>query len=222
MIIGISAPARSGKTTFATMLSDITGYQQYALAEPIKVMMNALFGWDIRHSEGHLKEEVIDFLITKQSILDCKVEWNRYGLDKIKGHFFRELVDIIECLELEDMEININTMDEEVMTGKTSPRNVYQKFGTEYGRKLVDPDIWLKLCPEDCILSDVRFENEAEFVREKGKLVFIERSDVPVIKNSTHESEKGVKRVYNDVVIFNNGPLTELESKANFLIESFK
>jgi hypothetical protein len=58
-IIGIAGKARSGKDTIAEYLVEHHGYRRFAFADPMKKIVNAMFGWDERHSFGDLKE-VID------------------------------------------------------------------------------------------------------------------------------------------------------------------
>jgi len=46
MIVGITGPAGSGKSTFARMLSEVSpDYVQTAFAESLKAMLRTLFGW---------------------------------------------------------------------------------------------------------------------------------------------------------------------------------
>lgn len=54
-------------------------------------------------------------------------------------------------------------------------RTILQKFGTEVGRQ-IDEDVWVKsvgakidrLDHDRVVIEDVRFENEAEYIRERG------------------------------------------------------
>ena len=57
-LIGLAGLARSGKSTLAGMLRERLGYKEYALADPIKRIVNDMFGWDERHSDGELKEKL--------------------------------------------------------------------------------------------------------------------------------------------------------------------
>lgn len=78
-----------------------------------------------------------------------------------------------------------------------SIREMLQTLGTEWGREMIHPDVWVKLqlkkMQEDptkiYVMSDVRFENEAALVREHGTLIHI-RAGVCV--EDIHKSEKGV------------------------------
>jgi len=96
-----------------------------------------------------------------------------------------------------------------------SYRHIAQTLGTEWGRKCIHPDLWLKIAEHRCkglntIITDVRFENEAEFVRANGILVHIDRHDQKYIEESFHESESGIAVKHGDFKILNHGTLDDL------------
>lgn len=102
-------------------------------------------------------------------------------------------------------------------------REAAQKLGTEWGRGL-DPEIWTKIVRRKLeslaglkyrtriVLTDIRFENEAQVVRELGGQVWhmLNRSaDLGV--NAGHISEGGVMyRPHEDELIDNSGSLDQL------------
>ena len=93
-----------------------------------------------------------------------------------------------------------------------SPRQIMQTLGTEWGRNMVHPDIWViainnqidsreKVGATVHIIDDVRFENEANYVRSRGVLIHM------VGKNcikSSHSSEDGIKPKREDFTIIND------------------
>ena len=103
-----------------------------------------------------------------------------------------------------------------------SPRELLQTLGTEWGRSLVHDSLWLLLAEQNlhhlaslqpdapgAVISDVRFENEAAFVRQRGGMVIhILRPDAPHI--AAHSSESGIGIHDNDLVIHNDGTLADL------------
>jgi hypothetical protein len=100
-----------------------------------------------------------------------------------------------------------------------SPRQLMQTLGTEWGRAIINDNIWLILAGrkidewqelrEHVVITDVRFENEATFIRERGGVVWhIRRGDAP--KVNAHASESGIAVQPEDVVIYNNGTLEDL------------
>lgn len=93
-----------------------------------------------------------------------------------------------------------------------SPRYMMQTLGTEWGRDLIGDDVWIKALKHQigeskAIITDVRFENEAEFVRESGVIIHIKRSTT---WGDSHKSEKGIVCAPGDIVVKNNGDKQEL------------
>lgn len=102
-----------------------------------------------------------------------------------------------------------------------SYREMVQTLGTEWGRVCLRDDFWLRLAgahmadavdfrhAERFVVSDVRFLNEAEWVKRRGGVVwYVERAcAVPV---RPHVSESEIGRLTCDRVIPNNGTLAEL------------
>lgn len=62
-----------------------------------------------------------------------------------------------------------------------SPRQLMQTMGTEWGRVMIDSEVWLKLAQrnwellrdngKNMIITDVRFENEAQWVKSIGGII---------------------------------------------------
>lgn len=96
-----------------------------------------------------------------------------------------------------------------------SPRQMMQLLGTEGSRNVFREDIWLKRAEleiaahKDVVITDVRFDNEAEWVYAQGGEIWriIRDSAVPV---SAHASEAGIDDGFIAQEIFNNGTYTEL------------
>ena len=94
-----------------------------------------------------------------------------------------------------------------------TPRKMLQTLGTEWGRDLVHTDIWLLAMGNHLeqlggtfIIPDIRFENEAKFVRENGVLIHI-HGRLDGIKESDHSSEAGVTVSDSDHMILNDKDL---------------
>lgn len=115
-----------------------------------------------------------------------------------------------------------------------SPRRIMQTLGTEWARDTIRQDLWVLLAqrewqqmkePTDdtfhagMIIPDVRFEDEADFIRRNGGLVIhIERDSAPKIES--HKSESGVQPVYGDPIILNNGSLDDLYRAMSEVIQA--
>jgi hypothetical protein len=102
-----------------------------------------------------------------------------------------------------------------------SYRHLAQTLGTEWGRSIA-PDLWLRLASSyfddvkwggkspRVVISDVRFSNEAAWVRAKGGVVWrVVRFDARPVR--LHASEAGVAGIHADDAIFNQGDLADLK-----------
>lgn len=101
-----------------------------------------------------------------------------------------------------------------------SPRKAMQLLGTEFGRELLRDDVWVKRAELELsnnqansyktIITDVRFENEAQWIRiqPNSAIIFI---DSPGLDTSTsnyhHASENGIQRCQGDYVVENDKSL---------------
>lgn len=103
--------------------------------------------------------------------------------------------------ELEDRSIK-EAVDE---FWEFSPRLAMQLLGTEYGRRGLRDDIWIRAAEkyyQSCqasgagvIMTDVRFENEAEWIRSKPNSILIHVVDPNALwvdPETLHPSERGV------------------------------
>lgn len=109
-----------------------------------------------------------------------------------------------------------------------SPRRLMQTLGTEWGRNLINPNIWIIMATQNLlrfgngmIIPDVRFENEADWVRSNGGvLIHVERPNAPKIE--AHDSEKGVefRADLGDLKIVNSGTLEDLHEKVRRLFDA--
>lgn len=99
-----------------------------------------------------------------------------------------------------------------------SGRQFLQRYGTESHRDVFGSDFWidavLPVGRDDCdvlVVSDVRFENEAERIRDRGGEVW--RVTRPSLANaSSHSSEAGLPAHLVDVEIANAGTLEDLRA----------
>jgi len=112
--------------------------------------------------------------------------------------------------------------------GGVTPREMMQTLGTEWGRNMVYPDIWVALCEQKIIekmkyelrgfvIPDVRFDNEARMLRSLGgKIIHITRAvGEPV---NSHVSEAGISPELVDLEIPNNGTLDDLRRRVQHAV----
>ena len=98
-----------------------------------------------------------------------------------------------------------------------SPRKIYQLLGTEVGRG-IDPAIWIKNAEMfiksvpgfTVVITDVRFDNEALWIHNRGGVVINIVRDQDDIKENKHSSEGGLKPDSIDLTIYNNGTIEDM------------
>lgn len=107
-----------------------------------------------------------------------------------------------------------------------SPREMMQTLGTDWGRELVNPKLWVTLANQKLltygpgmVISDVRFDNEAEWIRSLGGLVIHVHRDINDFKIAEHSSENGVIVLDTDVTILNSGTLEDLQEKTKLIFD---
>lgn len=113
--------------------------------------------------------------------------------------------------------------------GGMTGRELLQKMGTDALRNQVHPDIHLLKMfrcyrPNiDCwIIDDVRFDNEAQAIRERaGRLIRILRPEpqVHALEGVSHESESGLDAHLQDFQIVNNDSFDALKPKALWITQ---
>lgn len=98
-------------------------------------------------------------------------------------------------------------------------RRILQVMGTEVGRDLIDPQIWVELTlhntakTDKVVISDVRFRNEAEEIKwRSGEIWRVSRieKDTPV---NLHRSETDLDTWSFDHYISNNGTIDDLRDE---------
>ncbi len=102
-------------------------------------------------------------------------------------------------------------------------RRLLQKLGTEGVRDNIGSDTWLNVVKskilarpdQDFVITDVRFQNEAQALRDMGGfIVKIERPGVEESYGSQHSSELAVSEIQEDLMIINDSDLEALAGRA--------
>jgi hypothetical protein len=186
-LVGLIGKKRVGKDSFASVLVQKFGYERVALADPLR---EAALGLD--PIVGTFPLSVDAALVTR--------EWR--------------LSDVIDAIGWERAKDYVPEV-----------RRTLQRLGTESVRAL-DEDFWIRIAFAridklraagiPVVVTDVRYENEAEAVRNKrGYLVRITR-DLDDAKDA-HASENALNSYAENVRVGNNGSLQDME----YLAESF-
>lgn len=192
-LIAFTGPAGCGKSTAAEYLARTHGFEQYGFSFPLKQMVGELFDFSDEQLYGPSQ---------------CRNEPDaRYP--RADG----------TCL---------------------SPREALQKFGTDAARSCY-PDIWVnaamryvdeyltKTEPDICgccevdtriCLVDLRFDNEARAVRERGGIVVKLHRTAGGIQGSMalHKSELGIPDTLVDQHIYNHGEKSALYAELDHLL----
>ncbi|KAG5183896.1 Deoxynucleotide monophosphate kinase [Tribonema minus] len=102
-----------------------------------------------------------------------------------------------------------------------SPRSMLQTLGTECVRGHFGDNHWIRhmsmrldQCDEDeVVITDVRFRDEADFVRERGgELIQIVRPAHATV--DAHSSETAIYNIPCDTIVLNNGTKEQLCKQA--------
>ncbi|MBC8227416.1 MAG: deoxynucleotide monophosphate kinase [Gammaproteobacteria bacterium] len=102
-----------------------------------------------------------------------------------------------------------------------SPRELYQLLGTDIART-IDVNVWVKgadIFKQDnpgrsIVITDVRFSNEAFWIRSQGGIVvFLESKTRGIFEGGGHLSENGLTGEDVDLIIENDGTIEALHVK---------
>lgn len=221
MLIGIVGNKGVGKSLFATYLQDAMkakghSIHRTAFADPIKKIVNVL----THYSLVELEDEQV-----KSSVLPAYFNRKMEPEDWLVAFHWKEWVQWVQDNpdhDLDDIRQYALDMGWNPEGSPTTVRQLLQIIGTEMFRDHINQDIWTELAlmtyddEEVCIVTDVRFPNEAEAIKARGgKLIKIEREHSN--KNDQHLSEMLVDLIPTDFIILNNGSLGQLNSKAKDL-----
>jgi len=111
-----------------------------------------------------------------------------------------------------------------------SPRQLMQLLGTEFGRELIHPDIWIQTLERrlvdrknalpHTVVTDCRFENEAAWIRDQGgELWHIQRESCEPV--ASHVSENGLAFDFGYCKLLNNnGDFQDLSAAVDRLMNS--
>ena len=175
---------------------------------------------------GHGKDAVVSILVERfgyerHAFADClKLEVKR-ALTELD---YRDYVwnrmpvpcrdAVLTCLAVGDLDPFIKPTTPDM-------RSLLQLYGTEF-RRAQDQDYWIQALFDNTApgtrvaVSDVRFRNEADLVREKGGQVWrVLRMDAfyAYSDKTRHSSERDLDGYEFDQVIINDGTLDDLEGR---------
>lgn len=226
-ILGLAGQKGSGKTTAAQLFIRDHNFQSASYANPLKFAvepfldacgMDRPFDWSSENFKllpvpmPPVTHEAVYHAFCRVAGLtdgegnlfegDLETEVIPYFATKNFGWALQKWVPIYKEL-LEDQTVTI--------------RRILQIFGTEIGRGLTD-DLWLaKMLPElekpRILVDDVRFVNEAQFLRSKGARIIGITRDRGEYHQDLHASELEMRHKWSEIVDFsieNEGSISQL------------
>lgn len=221
MRIGMIGAAGVGKDTAAKILSDLTGKPLIAFAKPLHDAAIHIWGEASLNHDQKETEQIFGF---------HAFEWfNNYHVKLMQSVGKRyDLLTEENMGKLMSLRSVFTNPATKKIYETITPRKLMQLYGTEYWRNL-QPSIFVDLVRdthEDCIITDVRFDNEAAIC---DLLIVIKREGVEPVNNHTSEdlarkfndfSEMKECLVYNFgdaercvIVVENNGTIDDLQQK---------
>ncbi|MEU5427641.1 hypothetical protein AB0H73_18855 [Streptomyces olivoreticuli] len=116
---------------------------------------------------------------------------------------------------------------ESVKKADPAVRRYLQRLGTEAGRGILGESVWVDALFDDAdawgptIITDVRFPNEAEAIRERGGLVVeVVRPGQTLIAEAGHSSETALAEWAFDATLVNDGTEETLRQQLRDLTQS--
>ncbi len=148
--------------------------------------------------------------------------------------FAKPLKEAMEAMGFSREEYDTDEVKDQIVPDLgVSYRYMLQTLGTEWGRS-IHRDFWLILAQRywakahvqrvGLVISDVRFNNEADWIRrEGGLLLHIEGPSRGALQAtaSKHRSEDGITRLLGDVVIYNLSDRDFLQRQLRAAVEGW-
>lgn len=257
MLVGIAGGKQHGKDTVGEMIRLITGSRDMSDEEVILALEGhaLLYGFtpkfEIKKYATKLKQMVCALLGCSMFDLETdefknKTLWKKY----IPVITEKTLIDFDEFFEhtanhgefysekdaenyIKEYESDLDSEFEEIITSRIdisyiTPRYLMQTIGTEWGRRLIHPDIWVnttfnsyhRRC--NWIITDVRFYNEVKAIRDREGLLF-KVINPKIESNDSHASENGLNGFNEyDEIIVNDGSLQDLLKKVKQICKKYE
>jgi len=241
MVIGISGKINSGKDLIGLIIQYLISSSKDKPAEGTWTLNNFVntSDFEIKKFADALKDMVCILLgCTREQLEDRDFkekelgeEW-WYYTDTLFYTEDRKLIPYI------DASLYIKNSTNWYII-KLTPRLLLQLLGTECGREIIHPNIWvnalfadynkgrtLKLknattnidTTDKWIITDMRFPNELKAVKDRGGITIrIERGSTNTLGNP-HPSETALDGATFNYVIYNNGTIDELIDKVKEIL----
>lgn|SRR5574344_928275 len=200
IIIGLAGRMGSGKSALAKVCENY-GYKRINFALPLKTLVCTLFNIESIEILNSLKKTESSYVFTEEickNISDITDINLKSILKECKGKELKTIREVLQFL------------------GTDVIRKYNQSWHLQKLKEMIDSDK-----KENFIIDDVRFPNEAEFVKnKKGTVWFVIRAKTDNISN--HISETSLKWTdFKNNIIINNGNLEDIIHKWGLFVENY-
>lgn len=186
-LIGLCGRAEAGKDTCADVLQAAYDFQRIAFADALREEISHSFGVDLRELLRRDTKEIRNPALAIGRSDD--------------GRFIAIMASTGVCI-----------------SSPRSPREITRWWGTEYRRKLDGEHYWVQRARDRLdsafrrgarrvVFTDVRFPNEAEFIRSYGGQVWRLRRALADSRPADHVSESELAAIMPDVTLHNDSTL---------------
>lgn len=247
MIVSVSGKMGSGKDTVGCITSMLVeGFQTATIARVISSGARPFYGYGNRKFADKLKD-IVCMLIscTREQLEDQKfketpigVDWNKWVLfytDKYSLDGYTKTF-IVEGEAEAYIETQNCVFTAEIEKVELTPRLLLQLLGTECGRNIIHPNIWINSLmseyteDKEWVITDTRFPNELEAIEKVcGITIRVVRlhgytnpdtgeyKEVPI---NYHSSETALDDAKFDYVINNNGTIEDLIESVRVILKN--
>lgn len=266
-LIGISGKIGSGKDTVGDIIRLLTrnvkgdGFNtsHWEINDVIKPNYKSynpnadsrIYKFEIRKFADKLKDIVCMLIGCTREQLENRdfkekelgEEWVRYSIKSQYGiesiyNTYEEALKSIRLLN----NVSNRVYHKEPYKEYLTPRKILQIFGTESGRDLIHPNIWVNALMNEYkdehdlstwghgekypnwIVTDMRFPNEMKVIESKGGItirvnrpIYLQDNKAGILE-PVHESETALDNSNFDYVIENNGSIEELIEKVRKIL----
>jgi hypothetical protein len=255
-IIAISGKIGSGKDTVGTIIRSLTNkdgaiFTPKRLVECINTtgsipVIGFNSNWEIKKFADKLKD-IVCLLIncTREQLEDADFKNTELGEEwwylQLKDNYGYKIPQLYNYLEWKD--IKSPSIDYTLLQPiKLTPRLLLQLLGTECGRDIIHPNVWVNSLMSEYkmnyaqhpdidyieskqypnwIITDMRFPNELQAIKDRGGITIrVNRVPFDSIEETMrfHPSETALDNAKFDYTIINNGTIEDLIEKIKVIL----